>query len=254
MTYPSLSETTTRDPYQARDGVLKVHMSEFILDKIPFQIDLSILIEELRLDKDKFDVDPIQRLAIEAQVIARPKAFYKIAPIEARGDDFVVIDGIKLTSRVLRVNLELEQRVFLYAATCGTELEGWSASVKDGLQNFWANEIKGMALHSAIQALDENITTRFNTGQISSMSPGSLDDWPLEEQRGLFTLLGDLKDGIGVQLLDNLWMIPTMSVSGIRFPSEAGFESCQLCPREVCSERAAPYDEGLYDRKFRIKT
>ncbi len=228
-------------------------MSEFILDKIPFQIDLSILIEELRLDMDKFDIDPIQRLAIEAQAIARPKAFYKVAPVEARGDDYVVIGGIKLTSRVLRVNLDTEQQVFLYAATCGTELEVWSVSVKDGLQNFLANEIKGMALHSAIQALDENIATCFNTGQISSMSPGSLDDWPLEEQRGLFTLLGDLKDVIGVQLLDNLWMVPSMSVSGIRFPSEAGFESCQLCPREVCSERAAPYDDELYDRKFRLK-
>lgn len=238
---------------QASDGELKKHMSEFILDKIPFHIDLSIIMEELRLDKDKFDADSIERLAIEAQAIARPKAFYRVAPIEARGDDYVVIGGIKLTSRVLRVNLELEQRVFLYVASCGTELEDWSASVKDGLQNFWANEIKGVALHSAIQALDENITTRFNTGPISSMSPGSLDDWPLEEQRGLFTLLGGLKDVIGVQLLDNLWMVPSMSVSGIRFPSEAGFESCQLCPREVCSERATPYDEGLYNRKFRLK-
>lgn len=230
-----------------------MHMNEFILDQIPFHIDLSILIEELRLDKDKFDIDPIQRLAMEAQAIARPKAFYKVAPIEARGDDYVVIGGIKLTSRVLRVNLEREQRVFLYAATCGTELEHWSASVKDGLQNFWANEIKGMALHSAIQALDENITTRFNTGPISSMSPGSLDDWPLQAQRPLFNLLGDQAVTIGVRLMDNLWMIPTMSVSGIRFPSEDGFESCQLCPREVCSERAAPYDEGLYERKFRLK-
>jgi hypothetical protein len=227
-------------------------MNDFVLDSIPFQIDVSLLMQKLRVDRNKFDSEPIERLVIEAKAVARPKAFYKVVPIEARGDDYVVMEGMKMTSRVLRVNLENEHRVFLYAATCGTELEDWSSSTDDGIQQFWTNEIKGMALSSAIQALDENITTRFNTGPISSMSPGSLDDWPLEEQRGLFALLGDLKGVIGVQLLDNLWMVPSMSVSGIRFPSEDGFESCQLCPREICSERAAQYDEGLYDRKYRI--
>jgi hypothetical protein len=227
-------------------------MNQFVLDNIPFQIDVPMLMQELRVDRNKFDSEPIESLVIEAQAIARPKAFYKIAPIEARGDDYVVIEGIKLTSRVLRVNLEGIDQVYLYAATCGIEMEDWSSLKGDGIHQFWTNAIKGLALYSAIQALDVNITTRFDAGPISSMSPGSLDDWPLEEQRGLFALLGDLKDVIGIQLLENLWMTPSMSVSGIRFPSEDGFESCQLCPREVCSERAAPYDESLYDRKYRL--
>jgi hypothetical protein len=227
-------------------------MTEVILDDIPFEIDLPLLLQELRVNRNKSFINQLERLVIEAQAIGKPRAIYKVAPIETKGDDYVVIEGIKLKSRVLRVNLEEIEQVYLYVATCGIELDKLASSVDGDIQNYWMNEISGLALDSAIKALDETLENRFNTGPISSMSPGSLDDWPIEEQRGLFTLLGDLSESIGVQLLDNLWMAPSMSVSGVRFPSEDGFVSCQLCPREVCSERAAPYDETLFDRKFRL--
>lgn len=227
-------------------------MIEVILDDIPFEIDLPLLLRELGAARNESFTNQIERLVIEAQAIGRPKAFYKAAAIEAKGDDYVVIEGQRLNSRVLRVNLEDIEQVYLYAATCGIELDQLASSVDGDIHNFWMNEINLWALDSAIKALDDAIENRFNPGRISSMSPGSLDDWPIEEQRGLFTLLGNLKDSIGVQLQGNLWMAPAMSVSGVRFPSEDGFESCLLCPREVCSERAAPYDETLYDRKFRL--
>ena len=82
------------------------------------------------------------------------------------------------------------------------------------------------------------------------MSPGSLADWPLEQQRALFAVLGDTEGLIGVRLAESCLMIPTKSVSGMRFPTETSFESCQLCPRAVCPGRRAPYDKGLYDRKY----
>ena len=40
-------------------------------------------------------------------------------------------------------------------------------------------------------------------------------------------------------------MLPRKSVSGIYFPSEVSFFSCQLCPRDRCDGRKAPYDETL---------
>ena len=86
------------------------------------------------------------------------------------------------------------------------------------------------------------------------MSPGSLADWPLQEQRQLFTILGNTWDTVGVRLTDSLLMVPIKSVSGIRFPTESSFESCQLCPRAQCPGRRAPYDAGLYDLKYRKPT
>jgi hypothetical protein len=74
------------------------------------------------------------------------------------------------------------------------------------------------------------------------MSPGSLEDWPISEQPKLFSLFGDTERSVGVKLTDSLLMIPRKSISGILFPSEEGFVSCRLCPRENCPSRKALYD------------
>jgi hypothetical protein len=108
-----------------------------------------------------------------------------------------------------------------------------------------------MALRSAMQTLSEHLEARFRPGHLSRMNPGSLTDWPIQEQRKLFALLGNPKDAIGVELTKSLIMVPLKSVSGISFPAEVDFASCQLCPRENCPGRRAPYDETLYDRKYR---
>jgi hypothetical protein len=176
-----------------------------------------------------------------------------MAYVEARGDDHVKVDGHTLTSRVLRVNLEKAHRVFAYVATCGVELEEWSRSIGDVLRRYWADTIKEMALRAAVRALKEELEDRFRPGRTSSMSPGSLEDWPLEEQAVLFSILGNPEGAIGVRLSESLVMVPTKSVSGIRFPTEESFESCQLCPREGCPGRRAPYDPGLYERKYGLK-
>jgi hypothetical protein len=84
------------------------------------------------------------------------------------------------------------------------------------------------------------------------MSPGRVPYWPLTQQRPLFELLGNPKDTVGVRLTQSCLMVPNKSVSGIRFPTEESFETCQLCPREGCPGRKAPYDSGLYDRRYRL--
>ena len=85
------------------------------------------------------------------------------------------------------------------------------------------------------------------------MTPGSLKDWPLTEQRPLFKLLGDVEGEIGVRLMDSLMMYPKQSASGIIFPTEVRYENCQLCPMENCPGRRAVYDKNLYDEKYKIK-
>jgi hypothetical protein len=226
-------------------------MSEVILDDISFQLELDSLMKKLHIGEGSSSAKKLKRMADDAQAIAKPKVVYKVAFIESNGENHVVVDGIKLTSRVLRVNLEEVHRVFPYVATCGREMDEWSNSIDDMLESYWADKIKEMALRSARQALDEHLQDRFRPGRMSRMSPGSLSDWPLQEQRKLFALLGDPKDAIGVKLTDSLIMVPIKSVSGICFPTEVDFASCQLCPRENCPGRRAPYDPTLYDRKYR---
>jgi len=223
-----------------------------VLDDIRFHITLDSLRKKLRVNEGSSFARELQRIASDAQAVAKPKAVYKVAFIESKGEDHVVVDGITLTSRVLRVNLEQTHRVFPYVATCGTELDEWSSSINDMLQSYWADTIKETALRSAIQALSEHLQDRFRPGRLSRMNPGSLPDWPLQEQRQLFALLGSPKNTIGVQLTQSFIMVPLKSLSGISFPTEVDFASCQLCPREKCPERRAAYDETLYDRKYRL--
>jgi hypothetical protein len=229
-------------------------MDQVVLDNISFQPELDSLMKAFRIKEGSSSAARLQRIAADAQAVAKPKAVYKVGFVESKGDDQVVVDGITLTSRVLRVNLEQAHRVFPYVATCGMELDEWSSSIDDMLLRYWADTIEETALRSAIQALSEHLQDRFRPGRMSSMSPGSLADWPIQEQRKLFALLGDPKDAIGVQLTQSLIMVPLKSVSGIWFPTEVDFASCQLCPRENCPGRRAPYDETLYDRKYRPGT
>jgi len=225
-------------------------LESVVLERIPFRIDPEDLGKRLHLKGASPHLREALSLGEEAQRIGKPKATYRAAFIDEKGDDLVVIEGTGFRSRILRVNLDQAQRVFPYVATCGTELEEWAHEIRDTLCRFWAETIKEMALRCAHAALEKDLQDRYRPGNLSRMSPGSLADWPLQEQRPLFGLLGEAVERIGVHLNESLLMIPTKSISGIRFPTEESFESCQLCPREICPNRRAPYDSTLFERKF----
>jgi hypothetical protein len=65
--------------------------------------------------------------------------------------------------------------------------------------------------------------------------------WPIEQQRSLFALFGDVEALIGVALTESYLMLPTKSVSGVYFETDQSFISCQLCTREACPGRRAKY-------------
>jgi hypothetical protein len=228
-------------------------MTQVVLDNIPYEPDMAQLREKLRIREGSSYVGRFERLVREAQAIARPKALYKVALVDDKGDDYVVVDGVRLDSRVLRVNLDEAHRVFPYVVTCGRELHDWMNSLDDMLLGFWADAINEMALRGAIAALNEHLLERYRPGQTATMNPGSLGEWPLQQQRALFKILGDPEAAIGVELTKSCLMVPNKSVSGIQYPTETGFFSCQLCPREDCVGRKAPYDPELYDQKYRLE-
>jgi hypothetical protein len=151
------------------------------------------------------------------------------------------------------VNLDPVHRVFPYLVTCGPELQEWAEGVQDMLLGFWAEAIKEAALFCAMRAFEDDLQQRYRLGKTASMSPGSLKDWPIQQQRVLFDLFETLGQRIGVRLTDSLLMVPTKTVSGVRFPTEVSFASCQLCPRENCPGRRAPYDASLYESRYHLK-
>jgi hypothetical protein len=177
---------------------------------------------------------------------------YKEAYLQAKHETAVEIDGIRFTSRVLRVNLDQVERAFPFIATCGTEVEERSASYRDVLYRYVLDDLKQRVLRQAVTYLRDHIQKTRAPGPLSAMNPGSLEDWPLREQQQLFALFGDVYGTIGVQLNNSFLMYPVKSVSGILFPTDVTFENCQLCPREDCPGRRAPYDEELWRTRYAI--
>jgi hypothetical protein len=225
-------------------------MEGIVLDQVPFRIDFEKLREQLRVKEGTELAATLEAMVRAAEKVGKPKACYRVAYVESKGDNFLMIEGIQFTSRVMRVNLDKVFRTFPYVVTCGLELEEWSKSVSGIVEQFWAEEIKVWAVRVARSYLQEYMMDRYQPGQLSRMGPGSLPDWPLSEQRPLFALLGNGPAAIGVQLMESFLMIPVKSVSGIWFPTEDKYENCQLCDREKCPGRRAPFEPGLMERKY----
>lgn len=227
-------------------------MDPIILNDIPVQVEEEKILEKLGVKEKPRFAEAISQMIGEARVIGRPKAMYKPAFVDSKGEDYVVIEGIKFTSRVLRVNLDSVYRVFPYVVTCGLELADWASSFKNVLECFWADTITEAVLRSAIKYFENHLKEHFNPGPTAKMNPGSLEDWPINEQKKLFALLGDPREAIGVELTESFLMVPLKSVSGILFPTKVKYENCQLCPRKDCPERKAAYKEELLKIRYGI--
>ena len=219
------------------------HIVMEILKDIPIELDTEKALEKMNIRKKREGMDEaIQEVISIVLPIAKPKAMYKVSYIDKKMEDSVEIDGVKFTSRVLRDNLEKVQRVFPFVATCGTELDELSVPESDFMKCYYLDQIKELLLEEAMSHLEKHLGHKYGLGQVSEIEPGSLESWPITQQKELFSLLGNVEENVGVRLSDKFLMVPVKSVSGIYFPTEIKFESCQLCPREKCIGRKAPYD------------
>jgi hypothetical protein len=216
---------------------------------IPVSLDSAPLAERLRIPSESGDRADFERLLRIARDKGRPKALYREAFVESVGNGEVVIEGVTFTSRTLGRNLASVGRVFPYIATCGHEMDEVFPAEGDLLQEFWWDTIKAHLLGAAGEHLRDHLHSRFRLGKTSTMSPGAGDRivWPIEQQELLFSLLGDVRAEIGVELTASFLMVPNKTVSGIRFPTEKDFRACQVCHREDCPSRSAPFDKELWE-------
>lgn len=227
------------------------------LDSIPIRLKLDDFGEEFQLDP-KNSSRNFQELLETAQSLIFPKVLYKVAYISQRDKDRVEIGGVTFSSRVLSINLQKIEKVFPYVITISRVLEDRASSFSDLLEQYYLENIGDVALQSLKTYLENHIREKFGIKTLSSMSPGSLKDWPISEQKPLFALFGKELDSTGIRLTENMLMIPRKSISGILFPTEVTFSSCKLCARKNCPSRKALTDRnlmrkyGLSDEKYEV--
>lgn len=209
-----------------------------------FRIDRTRLARRLSIDSDEELVDQLDDLADRATDVARPRWMFQLASVEAIDEEKVSIAGVEFSSPVLCANLSELRRAFPYVATCGTELDGIELPEGDYLLEYWLEEIKALALRAAVGELREAVEANYGAKGFSSMNPGSADShvWPIEQQRQLFGVFGDVRTTVGVTLTQSYLMEPNKSISGVFFETEHEFINCRLCTRENCPDRRARHE------------
>ena len=193
-------------------------------------------------DETEEDTQTILSMVEKANQIARPRAVYDVLSIDRKGEDWVEFGTNRITSALVRKNLDQVNRAFPYITTCGMELEEWSKGFSDMLEQFFADTIKQLYLKKMNIYLRKQVKEQyFPASDLSVMNPGSLASWPISAQPSLFALLGDGAQKIGVSLTDSFLMLPSKSTSGLIFSAESHFENCQYCPMVSCPNRRAKF-------------
>ena len=219
------------------------------VNEVPFNLQTDDLKRRLNLETNtrlSLEFDEFVRVVEET---AKPKALYKACFIDEKGPDSISMEGVTFKSPALRHNLDQVNRVFPYIATCGGEVDEITSGEDDILKQVWMYSIKLNLLEASLQFIQDEINQSFKFTKLSSMNPGSGETsmWPIEQQRALFSMIGDVQGQIGVKLLPSFLMQPDISTSGIFFPAETTFQNCQLCQRENCEYRRAAFDEALWE-------
>jgi hypothetical protein len=214
-----------------------------ILDAIAVDVELEQIKTVLHLRGATAD-QKAAALWDKARPQIHARAVYRACHVDARLDDAVTLDGVTIQSKVMRKNLDTVDQVYAYVVTIGAELENL-APPDDPVEKFYLDAIGNLAVRAARKFMERHLRDQFHVGRMAHMNPGSLGDWPLEQQDILFGMLGDVQVAIGVHLTPSRLMLPKKSVSGIAFPTEGTYLNCMICPKLECSGRQAPYDEHM---------
>ena len=89
---------------------------------------------------------------------------------------------------------------------------------------------------------------KFGFDGSSMLSPGSLPDWPIENNFPLFDMIGNVAE-IGMSLTEAGYIKPWNSGSHIHFSGD-GYQNCSLCKKYDCVGRRARFNRSEYIRIF----
>lgn len=184
-----------------------------------------------------------------AQELLAPRALYELVAAEPTPAGPRLPDGTVLRSPALAAAMGPARRLLLAVCTIGPGLEARCRELNEqgDLGRAFLLDALGVV---AIQELGSQIERRA-THELApqglqlgcAFSPGQ-DDWPLDDQRTLFTLLQPAR--IGLHLNETLVMVPLKSAStalpvGSEEELPAGGPACARCARhEDCPYRRAP--------------
>lgn len=220
-------------------------MSErIVLKDFPFHISEESLTRFLgRRQLDKIDLKGIIAAAEEA---AKPRAIIKWTDARVGENHRVQVGDACFESVLLADKLKNQQRVLLIVITAGNEIKDTDRIENPVVKDALAGAVLGAARDYVFRFLKEN----FQLEDGGLLQPGSLPDWPIENNHALIAEIGGAEEDLGITLTEKGYMNPWNSLSGIYFSQEGGYQNCTLCKNLDCIGRRAEFNPEEYERIF----
>ncbi len=169
--------------------------SERIVLHIPTDFTAEEFAELCKIEKGTSAFEELEETLPLIRQYGAPKAIIKWAGVDRVEGDETTIEGVTFHSRVVADKLRDTPRVFLSVVTAGEGLEQSGQFADDAFLDLY----DGALLFHAYKYLDRYMKERFRFDGSSVLSPGSLPDWPIQNNFALFDMIGNV-DEIGVSL------------------------------------------------------
>lgn len=218
--------------------------SERIVLHIPTDFTAEQFAAFCRVEPDTSAYEELEEALPLIRQHAAPRAIIRWANVERIDGDKTTIESVTFRSRVVADKLRETPRVFLSVVTAGDGLEHSGEFADDPFLNMYNGALLGHAYTYLIGYMRE----QFGFDGTSMLNPGSLPDWPIENNFPLFDMIGDV-DEIGVTLNEAGYIKPWNSGSHIHF-SGNGYQNCSLCKKYDCVGRRARFNRDEYIRIF----
>lgn len=198
------------------------------------------IVEKMAFEEDE-DIAIVTGMIEKFSAFADPKCVYDICDVTF-GEN-VAINGVEIEFPFVKDKLAGHTCAVPYIITCGLKTDECPVELTDPLEEYVADLIKLEYLYQAVAKTKDYIKNRIFPDGMSALNPGSLQEYPITEQKNLFRMLGGedkVRDVCGVTLAPSFLMRPIKSTSGIFFQDSSGYENCELCPRDNCPNRRKP--------------
>lgn len=189
-------------------------------DAIPFHLDLMAVGEILKVHTRESMMEVLEEQIQIAKEAAVPKAAYFEAVIEKKDSESVTFCGETFNSKMLSEAVRVDQSVYPYIITIGTEMEKRYQELDDIMEQYLLDGVQGVILGQATEFVSAKIKELHGLKEVAYHIPGELNDWDLKEQPRLFQLFGDTQKKLGVALSQSNLMQPSKSVSGVYYGKE----------------------------------
>ena len=235
-------------------------MKSYVLDNIPVVITEKSLLNRIGRDSrakisKRFLKDMKQAVNLIARK-AKPRAVYRIVPVETNNGSITFDDRFLLKSRKLKRIFRPCQKAVIFLTTIGPQVDAIIQRTMKKKPSFGyvLDSAASVAVESTANHLEKSFKKKFAPENAVTLrySPGYCD-WPLSEQENIFNIIpGNL---IGVELSERFFMMPHKSISGAlgvcpADSSESKRNACLECQNLNCPyRRSRERDLPLEDKR-----